>query len=77
MIVVENIRNLKRDCDSFSSSTNIPLDPKGDMPLSAEKLASNDSGGKGRSALEHGKCKEKEIEGPSPSQPIVNKGRTI
>jgi hypothetical protein len=68
---------MNRDWDSFLASTNIPLDPKGDTPLSAEILASNNSGGKGRSVAEHGKGKEKEIEGPSPSHPIVKKGRRL
>jgi hypothetical protein len=77
LLVVEELRKLNRDWDSFLASTNIPLDPKGDTPLSAEILASNSSGGKGRSVAEQGKGKGKEIEGPSPSQPVLKKGRRL
>ena len=64
--MVEYIRKLNRDWDYFLASTNIPLDPKGDTPLSTKILVSNRLGGK-----------EKEIEGPSPSHPIVKKGRRL
>jgi hypothetical protein len=52
LLVVEEIRNINRVCDSFLVSTNTPLDPKGDTPLSVERLASNNSGGKGSSVAE-------------------------
>jgi hypothetical protein len=44
LLVVEEIRKLNMDWDSFLTSKSIPLDPKGDTPLSAERLASNNSG---------------------------------
>jgi hypothetical protein len=37
MLVVEELGNLNRDWNSFLISENIPKDPKGDIPLSAEK----------------------------------------
>jgi hypothetical protein len=49
LLVVEDLRNLNRDWESFLTSTNIFLYPKGDIPLSIERLASNTSGEKGRS----------------------------
>jgi hypothetical protein len=38
LLVIEELRKMNMDWDSFLASTNIPLDPKGDTPLSAEKL---------------------------------------
>ena len=57
------------------TSTNISLDPKGDTPLSAKKSTSNSSGVKGGGVVERGKGKE--IENPSPSQPILKKIRKL
>jgi hypothetical protein len=34
--VVEELRKLNKDLDSFLESTNIPLNPKGNTPLSVE-----------------------------------------
>jgi hypothetical protein len=75
LLVVEELRKINRDWESFLTSTNISLDPKGDTPLSAERLASNNSGEKGRSVAEKGKGKE--VEGSSPSQPVLKKGRRL
>jgi hypothetical protein len=72
LLVVEELRKINRDWDSFLTSTNIPLDPKGDTPLSVERLASNNSGVKGGSTVEE-KGKGKEVEGSSPSQPVLKK----
>jgi hypothetical protein len=41
LLVVEEIRKLNRNWDYFLTSTNIPLDPKGDTPLSIERRPSN------------------------------------
>jgi hypothetical protein len=65
---------LKRDCDSFLASTNIPLYPKGDTPSSAEKVASKDSSGKEKGSTEQGRGKGKEIDDYSPSHPTKKKG---
>jgi hypothetical protein len=75
LLVVEELRKLNRDWDSFLTSTNISLDPKGDTPLSAEKSTSNSSGVKGGGVAERGKGKE--IENPSPSQPVLKKRRKL
>ena len=37
MLVVEELRNLNKDWNSFLILPNIPRDPKGDIPLSAKK----------------------------------------
>jgi hypothetical protein len=73
LLVVEELRKINRDWNSFLTSTNIPLDPKDDTPLSVERLSSNNLGVKGGSTAEKGK----EIEGLSPSHPILNKGRKL
>jgi hypothetical protein len=75
LLVVEEIRKINRDWDSFLTSTNISLDPKGDTPLFAEKLTSNSSGVKGGGDVEKGKGKE--IENPSPRQPVLKKRRKL
>jgi hypothetical protein len=54
---------MNRDWNSFLHSKNIPLDPKGDTPLSAERMASNSSSHERRNVAEHGKRNGKEIEG--------------
>jgi hypothetical protein len=75
LLVVEEIRKLNRDCDSFLTSTNISLDPKGDTPFSVEKSTSDSSGGKGGGAAE--RRKGKEIENPSLSQPVLKERRKL
>jgi hypothetical protein len=57
------------------SSTNIPLDPKRDTPLSVERLSPSSSGQKGESVAEKGKGKE--VEGSPPSHPVPKKGRKL
>jgi hypothetical protein len=37
MLVVEELRHLNKNWDSFLILANIPRDPKGEIPLSAEK----------------------------------------
>jgi hypothetical protein len=63
MLVVEEIRKLHRDWDSFLASTNIPLDPKGDTPFFVERMTYNSSSHERRDATEQGKRKRKEYEG--------------
>jgi hypothetical protein len=46
LLVVEELKKSNRDWDSFLTSTNISLDPKGDTPSSAEKVASRALSGK-------------------------------
>jgi hypothetical protein len=46
LLLFKELRKLYRVWDSFLTSTNVFLDPKGDTPLSAEKLASNNLGRK-------------------------------
>jgi hypothetical protein len=76
-LVVEELKKSNRDWDSFLASTNIPLDPKGDTPSSAEKVASKDSSGKEKGSAEQGMGKGKEIDDSSPSQPAKKKGRRL
>jgi hypothetical protein len=45
-LVVEELKKSNRYWDSFLTSDNIPLDPKGDTPSSSNKVASIDSSGK-------------------------------
>jgi len=47
ILVVEELKKINRDWDSFLSSSNIPLYPKRDTPLSVEILYPNNSGQKG------------------------------
>ena len=75
LLVVEDLGNLNSDLDSFLTSKNISLYPKGDTPLSVEKSTSNSSGVKGGGSIERGKGKQ--IENPSPSQPILKKRRKL
>jgi len=75
LLVIEEIRKINMDLKSFLTSTNISLDPKGYTPLSAKILASNKLGQKGRSVVERGK--RKEVEGSSPSQPVMKKVRRL
>jgi hypothetical protein len=73
--VVEELGKLNRDLDSFLTSTNSFLDPKGDTPFSVEKSAYHSSRGKGGGVVERGKGKE--IENPSFSQPVLKKKRKL
>jgi hypothetical protein len=75
LLVVEELRKINKEWDSFLNSTNISLDPKGDTPFSAEKSTSNSSWVKEGGVAERGKGKE--IENPSPSQPVLKKIRKI
>ena len=75
LLVVEELRKLNMNWDSFLTSANISLDPKGDNPLSVEKSTSNSSGVKGGGVIERGKGKD--IENTSPSQPILKKRRKL
>jgi hypothetical protein len=75
--VVEVLRKLHRDWDSFLASTNILLEPKGDTPLSVEIMASNSSSHERRDVAKQEKRKGKEVEGSSPSQSVLKKGRRL
>jgi hypothetical protein len=75
LLIVEELRKLNREWDSFLSSANIPLEPKRDTPLSVERVSPSSSGKKGESVAE--KRKGKEVEGSPPSQPFPKKGRKI
>jgi hypothetical protein len=75
LLVVEELRNLNRDWDSFLSSTDIPLDPKRDTPFSVEILSPSSSCQKGESDADKGKGKE--VEGSPPSHPFLKKGRNL
>jgi hypothetical protein len=75
LLVVEELRKLNMNWDSFLTSANISLDPKGDNPLSIEKSTSNSSGVKGGGVIERGKGKD--IDNTSPSQPILKKRRKL
>jgi hypothetical protein len=77
LLVVEELKKSNRDWDSFLTSTNISLDPKGDTPSSAEKVASRVSSGKEKGSAEQGMGKGKEIDDSSPSQPAKKKGRRL
>jgi hypothetical protein len=71
MLVVEELRHLNKDWDSFLISANIPKEPKGDIPLSAEKSALHSAEARKEDATE--KRKGKEIEDLSFSQPTSQK----
>jgi hypothetical protein len=71
MLVVEELRHLNKDWDSFLISANIPRDPKGDIPLSAEESTLHSS--EVRKEDVTGKRKGKEIEDSSFSQPTSQK----
>jgi hypothetical protein len=77
ILVAEDLTKLNRDWDSFLASTNIPLDPKGDTSLSAERMTSNSSSHERRDVAEQGKRRGKEAEGSSPRQPVLNKCRRL
>lgn len=40
-LVIEDLRKLNRDWDSFLASTNTPLNPKGDTPMYVERMSYN------------------------------------
>jgi hypothetical protein len=71
MLVVEELRDLNKDCDSFLISTNIPRDPKGDIPLSADKSTFHSLEERGGGVVERGKGKE--IEDSSLIKPTSKK----
>jgi hypothetical protein len=75
LLVVEELRKINMNWDSFLTLANISLDPKGDTPLSVERSTSNSSGVKGGGSIERGKGKQ--IENPSPSHPILKKRRKL
>jgi len=77
LLVVEEIKKLNRDWDSFLTLENIPLYPKGYTPSSAEKVASKYSRGKEKGSVGQGIEKGKEIEDSSPIQPAKKKGRKL
>jgi hypothetical protein len=59
LLVVEKLRHLKKDWDSFMISANIPRDPKGDIPLSARETMVHSAGARKEDVT--GKRKGKEI----------------
>jgi hypothetical protein len=63
--------NLNKDCNSFLISVNIPRDPKGDIPLSADESTLHSSEAKKEDVTE--RRKGKEIEDSSFSQPTSQK----
>jgi len=77
LLVLEELKKLNRDWDSFLASTNIPLDPKGDAPSFVERMDSKDLGGKEKGSTKRGIGKGKEIEYYSPSHPDKKKGRKL
>jgi hypothetical protein len=75
MLVVEELRHSNKDWDSFLISANIPRDPKGDIPISAEKSTIYSAEARNEDVTE--KRKGKELEDSSFSQPTSqNKGRS-
>jgi hypothetical protein len=71
MLVVEELRHLNKDWDSFMISANIPRDPKGDIPLSVEESMLHSA--EARKEYVMGKRKGKEIEDSSSHQPTSQK----
>jgi hypothetical protein len=71
MLVVEELGNLNKDWNSFLISENIPRDPKGDIPLSAEKSTLHSSEVRRGDVTE--RRKGKEMEDSSLSQPTSQK----
>jgi hypothetical protein len=71
MLVVEELRHLNKDCDSFLISANIPREPKGDIPLSTEKSTLHSAEARKEDVTE--KRKGKELEDLSFSQPTSQK----
>jgi hypothetical protein len=67
MLVVEELRHLNKDWNSFMILANIPRDPKGDVPLSAEESTLHSSEARKEDVIE--RRKGKEIEDSSFSQP--------
>jgi hypothetical protein len=65
LLVVEELRWLDKDWDSFLISTDIPRDPKGDFPLYARKTTLHRAGERMKEAMGKGK----EIEESSSQQP--------
>jgi hypothetical protein len=78
LLVLEELKKLNKDWDSFLASTRIYLDPKGDTPLSDEKtspLVPEESKRREKRSAEQDSEKGKEVEGASPSQQAKKKGR--
>jgi hypothetical protein len=73
MLVVEEVRHLNKDWDSFLVSDNIPKDPKGDIPLSTKESTLQSS--EERKEYVTGKRKGKEIEYSSFGHPTSQKKR--
>jgi hypothetical protein len=71
MLVVEELRHLNKDWNYFLISANIPRDPKGDIPLSAEESTLHSSEARKEDVTE--RRKGKEIEDSSFSQPTSQK----
>jgi len=75
MLVVEDLGNLNRDCNSFLISVNVPRDPKGYIPLSSEKYSLHSLEIRGGGVFE--RRKGKEIEDSLLSQPTSKKRRKL
>jgi hypothetical protein len=73
MLVVEELRHLNKDWDSFLVSDNILKDPKGDIPLSTKESTLQSS--EERKEYVTRKRKGKEIEYSSFGQPTSQKKR--
>jgi hypothetical protein len=71
LLVVEELRHLNKDWDSFMISADIPRDPKGDIPLSARETTFHSAGERKEDVM--GKGKGKEIEDSSSHQPTPQK----
>jgi hypothetical protein len=54
-LVVEELRGLDKDWDSFLISTDIPKDPKGDFPLPTEETTFHSTGATMEEAIGKGK----------------------
>jgi hypothetical protein len=71
LLVVEELRHLNKDWDSFLISADIPRDPKGDIPLSARETTFHSTGARKEDVTRKGKGKE--IEDSSSHQPTPRK----
>jgi hypothetical protein len=66
LLIVEKLRGLGKDCDSFLFSTDIPRDLKGDPPLPMGEAASRSA----EEGIDGAARKGKIVEILSPQQPI-------
>jgi hypothetical protein len=73
MLVVEELRHLNKEWDSFMISANIPRDPKGDIPLYVEKSSLHNA--EARKGDVTKKRKGKELEYLLFSEPTSQKKR--